>query len=414
MRKFIAAIALMLVAGGLLGLLMKQDSGYVLIAFQGVTIETSLWMMIAFLILALVVLNSLKSVLFTLIRPSSSFNKVTAKLVQKRASKNTIRGMLELVGGNWKRAEKLLTTSAEKVPYPLINYIGAAYAASEQDDHKRSKELLRIAHQSAPEAEFAIGFAQSQIQVKQGHYESALATLLRLNKLKPKHRQILKMLVTVYTKLKDWDALIALKPTLTKNGIYDANNMLELERNAFLALLERITFQAKIGKDKTELIKDLESLWQKLDNLDTDNEIRQLYANTLIQLGDDKKAESFIRQSLNKEWSNELVKLYGILSSEKGANSSAKKPLSQAEKWLKQQGESANLHLTCGRLSQQLKLWGKAKDYYQSALSLDNESAALQELARLLKAMGDDTASQNLLLSQIKEPDETLKALPLP
>ncbi|ADZ92178.1 heme biosynthesis HemY N-terminal domain-containing protein [Marinomonas mediterranea] len=413
MRKFIAAIALMLVFGGLLGLLMKQDSGYVLIAFKGVTIETSLWVMVAAMIVTLIILNSLKSVLFTLIRPSSSFNKVTAKLVQKRASKNTIRGMLELVGGNWKRAEKLLTTSAEKVPYPLINYIGAAYAASEQDDHTRSKELLRIAHKSAPEAEFAIGFAQSQIQVKQGHYESALATLLRLNKLKPKHRQILKMLVTVYTQLKDWDALLALKPTLTKNGIFDETNMLELERNAFLALLERITFQTKIGKDKASLVKELEAVWQKLDSLEKDNEIRLLYASSLIQFGDDKRAESYIRQSLNKEWSDDLAKLYGTLGSGVEVKN-AKKALSQAESWLKKEIGSANLYLTCGRLSQQLKLWGKAKDYYQSALALDSDSEALPELARLLKAMGDEPASQSLLLSQIKAPDDTLKSLPLP
>ncbi|WP_418138358.1 heme biosynthesis HemY N-terminal domain-containing protein [Marinomonas sp. RS-M-Aa-14] len=305
MRKLLFLLVIMMAIGSVLGLLMRQDSGYVLIAYNGVTIETSLWVLITAMVITLFVMSWIKRILFILLRPSNSLAKVTGNLAQKRASRNTIRGMLELVGGNWNKAEKLLTNSAEKVPYPLINYISAAYAASEQDEPERSKALLRLAHQSTPEAEFAIGFAQSQIQIKQQHYEGALASLLRLQKLKPKHKQVLKMLVTVYTQLKDWDALLSLTPTLKKDGIFDDDNMLELERNAFLALLDKIKFRNKLGQNKNELVAEVESLWNKLDTLSQDDRMRQLYAQTLIHFGDDTKAESFIRHSLNHKWSEE-------------------------------------------------------------------------------------------------------------
>ncbi|BDX01960.1 heme biosynthesis protein HemY [Marinomonas pontica] len=409
MRKLLFLLVIMMAVGGVLGLLMRQDSGYVLLAYNGVTVETSLWVLIVAMIIALFVLSWVKRILFIALRPSNSLAKVTGNLAQKRASRNTIRGMLELVGGNWNKAEKLLTNSADKVPYPLINYIGAAYAASEQDEHERSKALLRSAHKSTPEAEFAIGFAQSQLQIKQEHYEGALASLLRLQKLKPKHRQTLKMLVTVYTRLKDWDALLALTPTLKKDGIFDDDNMLELERNAFLALLDKIKFRNKLGQNKKDLVTEVESLWNKLDTLSQDDRMRQLYAQTLIHFGDDSKAENFIRSSLNQKWSEELIYEYGNIKQD-----NAKKQLVNAENWLKKEPASANLYLVCGRLSQSMMLWGKARDYYEQALSLDTQNEALAELSRLLKAMGDTKASQDLMMINLNQASNQLKPLPLP
>ncbi|PYF77969.1 MULTISPECIES: heme biosynthesis HemY N-terminal domain-containing protein [Marinomonas] len=409
MRKLLFLLVIMMAVGGVLGLLMRQDSGYVLVAYNGVTIETSLWVLIVVMIIALYVLSWVKRILFITLRPSNSLAKVTGNLAQKRASRNTIRGMLELVGGNWNKAEKLLTNSAEKVPYPLINYIGAAYAASEQDEHERSKALLRLAHKSTPEAEFAIGFAQSQIQIKQEHYEGALASLLRLQKLKPKHRQTLKMLVSVYTRLKDWDALLALTPTLKKEGIFDGDNMLELEKNAFLAMLDKIKFRNKLGQNKKELVSEVESLWNKLDTLSQDDRMRQLYAQTLIHFGDDDKAESFIRSSLNESWSEELIYEYSNIKQD-----NPKKLLNHCENWLKKEPASANLYLACGRLSQAMMLWGKARDYYEQALSLDSQNEALAELSRLLNAMGDTKASQELMMINLNQASHNLKPLPLP
>jgi HemY protein len=409
MRKLLFLLVIMMAVGGVLGLLMRQDSGYILLAYNGVTIETSLWVLATAMVVALFVMSWIKRILFIALSPSNSLAKVTGNLAQKRASRNTIRGMLELVGGNWNKAEKLLTNSAEKVPYPLINYISAAYAASEQDEHERSKALLRSAHKSTPEAEFAIGFAQSQIQIKQQHYEGALASLLRLQKLKPKHKQVLKMLVTVYTQLKDWDALLTLTPTLKKDGIFDDDNMLELERNAFLALLDKIKFRNKLGQNKKELVAEVESLWNKLDTLSQDDRMRQLYAQTLIHFGDDAKAESFIRHSLSQKWSDILVYEYGNIKQD-----NIKKLLTNSENWLKKEPASANLYLICGRLSQSMMLWGKARDYYEQALALDTQNEALAELSRLLKAMGDTKASQELMTIHLNHASNQLKNLPLP
>lgn len=409
MRKFLLVMIIFLILGGTLGLLMRQDPGYILIAFAGVTLETSFWVFLLFILALLITLSWAKRILFATLRPGSSLAKLTGNISQKRASRNTIRGLLELVGGNWLRAEKLLTKSADKVPYPLINYIGAAYAASEQEEHERSKTLLQTAHQSTPEADFAISFAQSQIQMRQKHYESALATLLRLHKVKPKHRQVLKMLVQAYTHLKDWDAILALTPKLKKEGILDTANMLQLEKKAFLALLDNMQYRKKLGHKEEDLIKEIESIWHKFSEIDKDENMRVLYARSLISFENTRKAEEFIRHSLNHQWSETLIFEYGHIN-----HTNSKHALQTAEAWLKIHPQSANLLLVCGRLSQQQKLWGKSKDYYQSALDLDPSSEALGELGRLLNALGEKELSQQLMLTSLQHSAKHLKVLPLP
>lgn len=409
MRKVLLSIIIVLLLGGVLGLAMKQDPGYVMIAFQGVTIEMSLWIMITVIILGYVATLLLFKLLWVVLHPNSSMAKLTGTVTHKRALKATIKGMLELAGGNWSKAEKLLTTSANKVSYPLLNYIGAAYAASEQDEHERSKELLREAHQTSPDAEFAISFVQSQLQLKQGHYEGALASLKRLHEMKPKHRQTLKMLVTVYTKLKDWEALQELTPTLKKQGIYTQENLIELEKNAFLALLEKLRFRQKTGQDTDALLIELQAIWKKLDALAKDDAMQVVYATTLIDFGDEAKAESFIRHSLNDQWSDSLVAVYGLLS-----NVSMKKSLSNVETWIKRHPHSAPLHLTAGRICQRLQLWGKARDYYERALRIDAASDAIDELSRLLQAMGDVDIAHDLIVKRINHNTSNLSPLPLP
>ncbi|TBR44363.1 heme biosynthesis protein HemY [Marinomonas agarivorans] len=414
MRRFFLILVATLVCGGIIGLLMNQDVGYVLISYGSITIESSIWVFAVFLIATLFVLGWCKDILVVALRPGSIVTKLTGSLTYKRASKNTINGLFELMGGNWNKAEKLLTSSANHVPYAAINYIGAAYAASEQGAYERSKNLLRSAHQISPGSDFVISFAQSQIQLRQNHFETALATLLRLHKIQPKHRQVLKMLVQAYSKLNDWEALLALTPALKKEGILDDTNILELEKNAFESLLNDSRFTKTVPN--TEAVKAIESIWNKLSGISSDESMQLIYANALIRFNDEPKAEVFIRKSLKQNWSHKLVKIYGNLS-----QINTLKALQQAESWLVEKPHDAYLLFTCGRLSQQQKLWGKAKDYYQLSLSnnaITNKlyTETVTELSRLLNAMGEHEASQALFLKSLdyNRNHQTVAPLPLP
>jgi len=53
MKKLFIILLIMLVAGAWVGQLMVQDPGYVLLAYQQTTIETSLWVLLLVLVVSL-------------------------------------------------------------------------------------------------------------------------------------------------------------------------------------------------------------------------------------------------------------------------------------------------------------------------------------------------------------------------
>ena len=57
--------------------------------------------------------------------------------------------------------------------------------------------------------------------------------------------------------------------------------------------------------------------------------------------------------------------------------------LATAEKWLSDFGNNATLLLALGRICINLKLWGKAQNYLEASLGLENTPQTCLELANL-------------------------------
>jgi len=91
MRKLLFLLVIMMAVGGVLGLLMRQDSGYVLVAYNGITIETSLWVLVALLIITLFVLSWVTRLLFRTLQHCSTLATVTRKLAHYRDHPHTIQ-----------------------------------------------------------------------------------------------------------------------------------------------------------------------------------------------------------------------------------------------------------------------------------------------------------------------------------
>ena len=116
----------------------------------------------------------------------------------QRAHRSLTRGLVELAEGRWKVAERHLTKHAEQSETPLINYLAAARAAQLQDEHARRDDYLHLAHESMPSADVAVGLTQAELQLAHQQYEQALATLMHVRSLSPKHNYVLKLLKKLY------------------------------------------------------------------------------------------------------------------------------------------------------------------------------------------------------------------------
>jgi HemY protein len=340
---------------------------------------------------------------------SSKIKKIFGKSSQEKAKEMTEKGIIAFLEGNWSTSKRLLTRSARKNTTPIINYLAAAHASNELGQPKEAEALLKKAYESTPDSDFAVGIAQTRIQIQQNQFESALATLVRLKKQQPQHPFVLKQLKIVYLRLEDWQQLIKLIPSLRKELKEDDAELQTLELLAWNKLFLQKTEEIIHRNQEESATEMLASLWKSVpDRLYSDITLVKTYAEQLIKVNQSAESETLLRITLNQHWHTDLVSLYGTV---KGANTSEQ--LLHAENWLKERPNNATLLLALGRLSLQNELWGKALEYFEASRRLHQTKESMAELCRLKLRMKKPQENLSPMLEELLEFIE-LPKLPLP
>jgi HemY protein len=104
----------------------------------------------------------------------------------------------------------------------------------------------------------------------------------------------------------------------------------------------------------------------------------------LDRLGRGEEALKSVAAALKRDWDRELISAYGEIRS-----SDALKQLQRAEAWLKQRPEDPALLVTAARLAIANELWGKARSYLETTLSISPEPAAYVLYGELLERLGE-------------------------
>lgn len=372
--RMLMLVWLFLMAGGLGALLVRKDSGYALLSWDVWTVEMSL------ATLVLVALLLFASV-YLLTRATARIFEIPSRLQDwqhrhqtRRAQQSLTRGQLQLAEGEWEKSERSLVQYAEQSDTPLLNYLVAAKAAQSQGAHDRRDAYIRLAHKHVPSADVAVGLTQAELQLADEQLELALATLIHLRGIAPRHRHVLKLIARLYERLGEWKQLLELLPTLRKQKVLDNEQLSQLEIKAHKALLDQAAAAGSLDRAWSQMPKALQQNPQLLLN----------YATHLHEINRDPVAEPLLRQSIKKSWDQQLVLLYGLLNGE-----DPKQQLNCAEALLEQQPHNPVLLLTLGRLSLRDKLWGKAKSYLEASISASGPVEACQELGHLLETMGE-------------------------
>ena len=123
-------------------------------------------------------------------------------------------------------------------------------------------------------------------------------------------------------------------------------------------------------------------------NLRTDTSLLEAYFAALMRTEQHDKAEKEIAAELKREWRAPLVRLFGMI-----AGSDPAKQLSRAEGWLKPHPDDPDLLLAAARLCLKNELWGKARSYLETAISIRPSPEAYEEYGRLLNQLGESEAA---------------------
>jgi len=383
--RFLITLLLVLVATVAAAVLMMQEPGYVLIVYQQWAIESTLVVLIGGAIVSFALLYLLIRMLrIVWLLPQKAREQKRARR-RMRATVGTDRGLLALAEGNWAKAEKLLIRFAKDSEMPLINYLGAARAAQKQYANMRRDLHLADAHHSMPRATLAIGITQGELQYAQGQYEEALATLMHLRSIAPKHGYVLYLLMKVHERMGSWKELLELMPDLRSSDALSAKEAADFE-----AKVHQQLFAAAVkGQD----IAKLHDAWAQLPrDMRQHGDLIVIYVQQLLALGQGNSvSEAILREAINREFNPQLVRLYGQVRGDDAA-----KQLATAENWLRDHERHPDLLLTLGRLALSNQLWGKARSYLEASLGSGPQPETYCELANLLYDLGEEARAREL------------------
>lgn len=365
---------LALFAAAVAATVAAHNPAYVLFIYPPYRIELSLTL---FVILGLLIFwvsySVIRLISATLQLPVyvSSFRLGRAQDKGRALLEETLLAFFE---GRYATAEKAAAHAIELGQTSPLLPIIAARAAHELREYDKRDAYLAVNEDQDTHALTLRSMAQAKFSLDQRQPQAALRALQVLRDKGIKHHTGALMLeLKAHQQANNWASVLSLLEQLEKRVAIDAVTAGQLRQQAYL---ESIAQQS----DMTGLTACMKAMPAEFR---LRSKITAAAARTLIRLGGCELTPQLLADSLNKQWETELVTLYGECQS-----GSVLAQIEQAEHWLLQHKEDAQLLLTLGKLCSYQQLWGKARTYLDASISIIPSAAAYTALAQLAERLG--------------------------
>jgi HemY protein len=379
MKRVLVTILVVVVFAGWIGTLISRDPGYVMVSYDGSSLQTSLWVALGLLgVLMVILYYSLR--LMKLISSSETYWRSWRTDKKKSRSFDlTVKGMKFLNEGDFERAEKFLVSGAQNNSQPAVNYIAAARAADKQDKTDQRELYLRNAEEADVKISQAVAIASAEMRATRGEWQRCLEILAPLNPssvINPLRQQ-------AFLELKDWKSLLELLPSLKKRS--NNEDFLALEKTVVLGRLGEGGFT----NDSLKIIYKRLSAATK-----NDSQVVLAYCQASSS---DQESETVLRHAIKENWQSDLLHKYGDLGAE-----TLQKRSKQVLAWLKTHEDDASLLLCLGKIYQAQGERSKARETFEKSLALENTDKANELLAGLLAFDGDYARSNEHLRAALR------------
>jgi HemY protein len=364
MKRTMTVLLVIIALAVWLGTLAARDPGYVLVSYDGATVQSGLWVMLA------LVTAAIFATYYTIRLFAAGFS-MTGKVQRwsqtrkkNRSTNQTGRGLIYLQEGNYARAEKFLVSGAQHHDVSAVNYIAAARTAEARGDAEKRESYLRLALEADPQANLAIGVTAAEMALERGEYQQAIELVNEL----PQNQRSLKIKRKALFGLNEWESLQSLIPALKKVGDADVDL---LERDVMIQVLR---LHHKTSIEKLKVYKKASALIRSDLSV-----VLELVKWTQ----DESELEPLLRQYINASWQSQVVEKYADMGP-----ATVQRRLKAANKWLKLHDGDGALYYCIGKLSESLGKQDEAQIAYQKGVELGNRQAT-KSLANLLAFNGD-------------------------
>ncbi|MEL0629525.1 heme biosynthesis HemY N-terminal domain-containing protein [Psychromonas aquatilis] len=216
-----------------------------------------------------------------------------------KAQKNSRLGMLALLEGDTKQAQKLLSKSAPRTEAPALTYISAARASHKNGDFEQRDDYLQRASEH-PGCKLAVGLVWAELQLDARQYENALATLNELEEEFPKNKQVLQYCLDTYSAINEWEKLINLLHTQRKSLTFSDQEFNALELKAHQQLFQKLAMED--GKLLDDYWHNETPRWMRKELT-----YQKAVINAYIDNGRGELAKTFLLDKLHRQLSLPLL-----------------------------------------------------------------------------------------------------------
>lgn len=290
----------------------------------------------------------------------------------EKSRRGLVGGLLDIAEGNWSRAEKNLTSSAQKSDTPILHYLAAAYAAQNANETEKRDDHLRLASEADESAHLAIGMTQARLQLDQEQNEEALATLKDLISKSPKHKGANHLYAKSLCRLQEWEQLSDVLPKLKNNGLTTDKELTSMQEDCLHGLF--------LKAQNTADTNALDKAWSKVPK-DWKKQPQWLlaYSKGLALTEQSTTAERLLRKQADVLINDkDLLALYSGLDSV-----DPQTRISLLEKHANNAPDNAELIGAIGTVTAQAKLWGKSKSLLTQSLAIKANADHYKQLAEV-------------------------------
>lgn len=374
MKRTLLFLLIVIVAAGVLGTLASRDPGYVLLSYDGATLQTGLWVFLAGLVLAGVLIWSLYRLWQGLFAGAARLQRWRKDRSVTRSLAHSTRGLLYLEEGNPERAEKFLLSGTRQHPMPLMNYLHLARAANQQNKPEEREKYFRLALEGDSKAGVVVALTRAELALEREDWSACVAALADVSS----NPRALRLKQAALIGAGNWNELGELLPALKKVLAPSAYRRLEEEYLANVLTDESLNPEQKLKSYRSvsaDVQANISVLVSLAENVDSEKEL-----------------EGILRKAIKQSWQPELVAAYAEIGEE-----TLQKRLKTALAWQKQHPVDPALSYCIGHLQEMAGQLDEAIKHYEVAIAQGGYAAASKQLANLYAQKGDINKSHEYL-----------------
>ena len=366
-----------LILGLGLVLAIRGDAGYVLIVFQGWSLETTVWILFGVLILGLAGVGFLLRVLSALVGTPATITKWRNQQ-RDRAQTNALEAALKFSVLENPTAAADPLKRAFKQESSTWRALALVKNALARGDFKRAETLLSQAQNNSDDAETEVTLKtlQAELAWHQGDFIGAKNLLAQVVDRTDAPLVSLRLALLVDTQLGHHKACIEtlLNPTIAQHtpAQQHARELLQSARAYFEHSLS--------AKESMALYRQLPKPSQQ------SADVTQALFDSLLGSDDPSQAVSMMQSIHKKGWPVEALRSIAHAPSVALRDLSAKQTITI----LGDHKETAIGHLLQGRIAVIAKIWGVAKTHLETSYQLDEQAFTARSIAQVYVAMNDE------------------------